>query len=421
MTHIPSSYDFNTYLSPLTWRYGSKSMRALWSEVSRRKLWRRVWVALADAQSRVGLVQASQVEALRAAQDMIDLDRAHAIEAETQHDLMAELLTFAEQAPEAASILHLGATSMDIEDNAEVLRIRDALDALCDSLRALLKILGAQIERLAAVPTMAFTHLQPAEPTTMGYRLSQYAQDLLVDLEDLQSLRAGLRGKGMKGAVGTLASYAELLDGSPTTAAQLEADVMQLLGLEAWPVSTQTYPRKQDWRVVNGLASLGQSLYRFAFDLRILQNPTLGEWSEPFGAKQVGSSAMPFKRNPITAERLNSLARQLASLPRVAWDNAAHSLLERTLDDSANRRALLPESFLLADELLKLATRLIKGLHIDEHASARLMSTYGPLCRDRARDDGRHQSRRLPPSTTRSHPPPRTRRLGHCALRRLIP
>jgi adenylosuccinate lyase len=223
---------------------------------------------------------------------------------------------------------------------------------------------------------MAFTHLQPAEPTTIGYRLAQYGQDLLIDYQELGRVRKKIRGKGLKGAVGTSASYVQLL-GSAAVARDLEAQVMAALDLPTFPVATQTYPRKQDWLVLNALAGLAGSLYKFAFDLRLLQSPPLGEWSEPFGQRQVGSSAMPFKRNPINAENIDSLARYLAALPHVAWENAAHSLLERTLDDSANRRLILPGAFLAADELLSRATRLVRDLHVDEEAVARTLETYG--------------------------------------------
>jgi adenylosuccinate lyase len=236
---------------------------------------------------------------------------------------------------------------------------------------------AAQIELWADAPTMAFTHLQPAEPTTTGYRLAQYAQDLLADRDALQAVRRSVRGKGFKGAVGTSASYAQLLADTPLSPNDLEARVMAALDLEAVPVATQTYPRKQDYFVLSALAGLGGSLYKFAFDLRLLQSPPVGEWAEPFGARQVGSSAMPFKRNPIHAENVDSLARLLAALPRVAWDNAAHSLLERTLDDSANRRTVLPEAFLMADELLRRGHRLIEGLQVHTEASERLLATYG--------------------------------------------
>ncbi len=372
------SFTHDTYLSPFTWRYGSPEMRAIWSETGRRRLWRRIWVALAEAQQLFGLTTAEQVADLRRHADEINLPRALEIEAEIHHDLMAEVRVYAEQCPVGGGIIHLGATSMDIEDNADALRLRAALDLLLDKLADLLRACADQVETWAAAPTMAFTHLQPAEPTTIGYRLAQYAQDLLGDYEELRRLRGEIRGKGLKGAVGTSASYVQLL-ADAAAAAQLEQRVMAALGLEAFPVATQTYPRKQDYRVVAALAGLGASLYKFAFDLRILQSPPIGEWAEPFAARQVGSSAMPFKRNPIHAENMDSLARQLAALPRIAWDNAAHSLLERTLDDSANRRTLLPEAFLIADELLRRGTRLITGLRVDREASARLLAVYGPF------------------------------------------
>jgi adenylosuccinate lyase len=376
MSSIAPTFDFETYLSPFTWRYGSQAMRELWSETHKRRLWRRMWLALAEAQHTLGLVSAEQVADLRAHVDGIDVERAHQIEAEIRHDLMAELKTYAEQCPVGGGILHLGATSADIEDNADALRMRAALDLVLEGLSALLSALADQIERWADTACMGFTHLQPAEPTTIGYRLAQYGQDLHIDREELGRIRARIRGKGLKGAVGTSASYVELL-GSPAAARELETRAMAILDLAAFPVATQTYPRKQDWLILNGLAGLAGSLYRFAFDLRLLQSPPLGEWSEPFARRQVGSSAMPFKRNPINAENLNSLARLVAGLPPVAWENAAHSLLERTLDDSANRRFILPQAFLAADEMLSRARRLVQGLQVDEGAAAANLAHYG--------------------------------------------
>jgi adenylosuccinate lyase len=364
--------DFSTYQSPFAWRYGSDAMRRLWSEERKRRLWRRVWVALADAQAELGLVTKAQADDLRAHQDQVDIARAHTIESEIHHDLMAEVRTFAEQCVLGGGIIHLGATSADIEDNADVLRVRAALDLVVAQTRGVLEALAAQIERYADLPTMAFTHIQPAEPTTVGYRLAQYAQDVLTDLEELRRVRQNLRGKGFKGAVGTGASYREL-----QMPVEFEALVMDRLELAAFPAATQVYPRKQDWLVLNALAGLAQSLYKFAFDLRLLQTPPIGEWSEPFREQQVGSSAMPFKRNPINAEKIDSLARYLAALPRVAWDNAAHTLLERTLDDSANRRLILPDAFLAADELLSTTLRIVSGLGINEPAIARNFQTYG--------------------------------------------
>ena len=370
-------FDHSTYLSPFTWRYGSEEMRAIWSEAHKRRTWRRIWVALAGAQRDAGLVTDAQVADLEAHVTDLDLAKAHAIELEIKHDLMAEVKTYADQCPVGGGIIHLGATSMDIEDNADALRIGEALDLLLTRLEALAGTLCDQCERWAHRPTMAFTHLQPAEPTTIGYRLAQVLWDLSVDLGDLRNMRESVMGKGFKGATGTSASYHQLLAGTPLTARDFETTIMRELDLPAMPVSTQTYARKQDFRLLSALASLGQSLYKFAADLRLLQSPPIGEWAEPFGSKQVGSSAMPFKRNPINAENINSLTRLLAALPRVAWDNAAHSYLERTLDDSANRRSVLAEAFLIADESIKRADRILSGLRVDERASDRLLAVYG--------------------------------------------
>lgn len=364
------------YLSPFAWRYGSEAMRAIWSETNTRRLYRRIWVALARVQSRYGLVTPEQVADLEAHMDEVDLEASLQKEQELHHDLMAEVHVYAAQCPVGGGIIHLGATSMDVKDNASAMQAQQALDLLLQRLDALLLALAELIEAHAATPTLAYTHLQPAEPTTLGYRLAAYAQDLLEDRHALARLRAEWRGKGFKGAVGTSASYALLLAGhcDPAT---FEAEVMAELGLAAWPVANQTYPRRQDWALLSALAGLGLTLYRFAFDLRLLQNPALGEWAEPFGTRQIGSSAMPFKRNPINAEKLNSLARYLARLPDVAWDNAAHSLLERTLDDSANRRVILPEGCLAAEELLLTALKLVRGLRLNPVAMARNLERYG--------------------------------------------
>ncbi|MBX3052257.1 MAG: adenylosuccinate lyase [Caldilineaceae bacterium] len=372
-----TTFTHETYLSPLTWRYGSDAMRGVWSEAQKRRLLRRVWVALAEAQYEAGLVSAEQAAELRAHQDDIDIERAEAIEREIRHDLMAEIRTFAEQCPVGGPIIHLGATSMDVLDNVDALRLRDGLDLILAGLESTLASLADRIDAEADTAAMAFTHIQPAEPTTIGYRLAQYGQDLLGDWEELRRVRDGIRGKGLKGAVGTSASYTQLLAESGWTARRLEDAVMAKLGIRPFLAATQTYPRKQDWLVVNALAGLCASLHKFAFDLRILQSPPFGEWSEPFGAKQVGSSAMPFKRNPIAAENIDSLTRLVAAFPRTAWDNASLSLLERTLDDSANRRLFLPEAFLLTDEVLGRAHKLVEGLSIWPGPTARNLREYG--------------------------------------------
>lgn len=372
-----SSFDHSVYLSPFTWRYGSEAMRRVWSLLYQRQLWRRVWVALAEGQAELGVVSPEAAADLAAHADAVDLERARAIEAEVRHDLVAELRTFAEQCPLGGGILHLGATSADIQDNADALRLCAALDLLIEKLEHLLETLAGAVEQWADTICMGYTHIQPAEPTTVGYRLAQYAQDLLTDWEELHCVRAGIRGKGIKGAVGTGASYAELLRGSGHSVADLEERVMARLGLAAFPVATQTYPRKQDWLVLNALAGLAGSLHKLMLDLRILQSPAVGEWAEPFREKQVGSSAMPFKRNPITAEKVDSLARWIAALPRVAWDNAALAVLERTLDDSANRRVTLAEAFLAADEIVEASAGVLRDLRLFPDVIARNLATFG--------------------------------------------
>ncbi|MHB1448560.1 MAG: adenylosuccinate lyase [Bellilinea sp.] len=368
---------WENYQSPYSWRYASPAMRRLWSEQHKREMWRFIWLALAETQHQFGLVRSDQVDDLRAHTTRVDIPRALEIEAEIHHDLMAELKTYAEQCPVGGGILHLGATSMDIEDNADALRLAAALDLILERMDDLLRAFAQRITETAATPVMGYTHLQPAEPTTLGYRLSSYAQDLLADLAALRKVRREVKGKGFKGAVGTAAAYGDLLGVNRLD--EFEESLSRRLGLAFYPVTTQTYPRKQDYQIVSVLAGIGSSLYKFAFDLRIMQSPSIGEWAEPFGKKQVGSSAMPFKRNPIQAEKIDSLARSLASLPQTAWHNAAHSLLERTLDDSANRRSLLPEAFLITDELLSVAARLVKGIQFNETAIRRNLEQYAPF------------------------------------------
>lgn len=374
--------NFDNYLSPFSWRYASDEMRRIWSETYKRKCWRHLWVTLARVQHEFGLVSAEQVQELASHAEDIDIETALRIEAEIHHDLMAELKTFAAQCPNAGGVLHMGATSMDIEDNADALRLRSALDLVLKALGDVLLSLAERLDATADVPIMAYTHLQPAEPSTLGYRFSMYAQDLLEDWQNLQQVRDHVRGKGFKGAVGTAAAYADLLgmDNLP----RFEARLSESLDLPFYPVSTQTYPRKQDYTILSALANMGASLHKFAFDLRILQSPPIGEISEPFGKKQVGSSAMPFKRNPINAEKIDSLARQLAAYPQVAWQNAASSLLERTLDDSANRRTILPEAFLICDEILHITLRLVKNMDIHLQSIQRNLDIYAPFaCTER--------------------------------------
>jgi adenylosuccinate lyase len=292
---------------------------------------------------------------------------------------MAEIRVFARQASVGGGKIHLGATSMDVEDNVETFRMRLALEGIVSLLDELLLAFATRIDRHADLVCMGYTHLQPAEPTTLGYRLAVYAQDLLIDRAMLLAAREQLTAKGIRGAVGTSASYTRLLDGSPLSPQEQEDDVLDAFDLRARDVATQTYPRKLDYLLLSTLAGLGASLSKFAFDVRVLASPGFGDIAESFGAKQVGSSAMPFKRNPVMSERIDSLARLLPAYADVAWQNAATNLLERTLDDSANRRTILPEALLCTDEILALAKKVVEGLRIDERRIAENLRTYGPF------------------------------------------
>ena len=369
--------DFSTYQSPFTWRYSSSEMRCTWSELHKRQIWRRMWVYLAQVEYELGIVNQAQLDDLKSQAANINIDRSFEIEREIHHDLMAEVKAYAEQCPIGGGIIHLGATSMDIKDNGEVLQTKEAIAILLEKLKGLLLIFADKIEKFAAVPCIAYTHLQPAEPTTLGYRLAGTGQDLLEDWIRITSLQKNLRGKGFKGAVGTSASYNELIGESKLSF--FEGRLSELLGLSFFPVTGQTYPRSQDFHLISILSGLGATLYKFSLDLRILQSPPFGEISEPFSEKQVGSSAMPFKRNPIKAEQIDSLARTLSQMPPIAWQNAANSMLERTLDDSANRRSLLPESFLICDELVGATTKILRGLQVDLVKIQKNLDNYAPF------------------------------------------
>ena len=370
-------YNHNSYVSPLSWRYGSSEMKEIFSEVHKRKLLRRVWIALARAQEKAGIVTREQVEELEAHKDDIDIEKATEIESVIHHDLMAEIKTYASQCPKGGGVIHLGATSMDALDNADAVRFLEALELTEKRLDDLLDAISEKAEEYKNVPTMAFTHIQPAEITTIGYRLSQTIQDLLDDREQLVFVKKSIRGKGMKGAVGTAASYKELLSDSGISSIEMENMVMDELGIKAYDAATQIYSRKQDLRIIEALSSIACTLHKFSLDFRILQSPPIGEFSEPFGKMQVGSSAMPFKRNPINSEKIDSLSRIVENAYQSAWNNAATTVLERSLDDSANRRIFIPESFIALDEILITETKVVRGMSIHSTATSRLMSSYG--------------------------------------------
>ena len=368
-------FGFDTFISPLTWRYGSSEMKEIWSERNKRLILRRVWVALAKVQNKAGLVSDEQLADLQAHAEDIDIERALEIEATIHHDLMAEIKTYAEQCKVGGGIIHLGATSMDVLDNADAIRLREAVRLIIARTKELRNTFASQAMRYKDLPCMAFTHIQSAEVTTVGYRLALVVQDLDECISELEGL--DIRGKGMKGAVGTRASYKCLLDGSGLSSEDMDKAVMDELGLTAFEGATQVYPRMQDLRIMHTLDSLSCALAKFALDFRMLQSTAIGEWSEPFGKSQVGSSAMPFKRNPINCEKIDSLCRYVHSLVPGSWDNASLSILERTLDDSANRRLFLPQAFLAMDEVLATAQKVVSGMNVHEASIRRNLESYG--------------------------------------------
>lgn len=373
-------FGYEGFLSPFTWRYGSPEMRKLFSEISYRATWRKIWVYLAEAQAKYGLVSKEELADLKSKMgpEHVDLKRAHEIEKEIGHDLMAEIRVYAEQCPVGGGKIHLGATSVDIEDNADVLRMKEALNINLTRLVNCLDSLANHIKKYKNLVCIGWTHLQPAVPTTLGYRFSNYAQDLVSDIRNVENLLKNMRGKGIKGIVGTSTSFQRLL-GRKGKPADLERYVMRKLGLKAYPISTQTYARKLDYSILTVLASIAQSIHKFGLDLRHLQSPAYGELSEPMKGAQVGSSALPSKKNPVTAERMCSLARHVATLPRVAWENAAQTILERTLDDSANRRIIIPEAFLAIDECMMIYDRILRGIVIYPAMIKRNLERYGPF------------------------------------------
>ncbi len=356
--------DFSTFISPFTWRYGSEEMRIIFSEEHKYKIWRKIWVALAKAQHMAGLVTRQELNDLEKNQDKIDINKILEIEKETKHDVVAAIKEFAQLAKIGGGKIHLGATSMDVVDNTDTIRMKEALEIVEKKLVSLLKKFSQKIEKYADVPCLGFTHLQPAEPTTVGYRFAFYAQDLLLDFEYLQFLKTIIKGKGLKGAVGTAASYDALLKNNKINAEKLEKIVMEKLGIYPLLITSQVSTRKLDYFVLNAISSIASSLSKFSSDLR---------------KKQVGSSAMPFKKNPINCEKICSLARMVDKLPQVALENATLSYLERTLDDSANRRIIIPEAFLALDEILDTADKIISEMHINTERIARNLQQFAPF------------------------------------------
>jgi adenylosuccinate lyase len=360
----------DTPQNPLHERYASREMAAVFSARHRFETWRRLWIVLAECQAELGLpITAAQLAALRRAAPEIDLDRVAELERETRHDVVAHLRHFAERAGDAGGVLHLGATSAFVTDNTDVLLTREALGILGRRLAATIRALAGFARRTRAIPTLAYTHFQPAQLTTVGKRACLWLQDFVDDLEELGHRLATLRCRGAKGTTGTQASFLTLFAGDSAKVRALDRRVAERLGFaESWPVTGQTYPRKQDSRVLALLAGIGESAHKLGTDLRLLQG--VGELAEPFDDTQVGSSAMAYKRNPVRSERMCGLARRLLTDSLNGPLNAATQWLERSLDDSANRRLVLPDAFLTADAVLSLAAHVASGLRLDEAAVA---------------------------------------------------
>ena len=352
----------DTYRSPLVGRYASQEMAELFGDRRRIRTWRQVWIALAKAQRRAGLpITTQQIDQLEQTLDHIDFAAAAAHEKRMRHDVMAHIHAWGELAPEARGILHLGATSADVVDNADLVIMRDALRLIAEWLAVVIHALGEFAERHRAVPTLGFTHYQPAQVTTVGKRAALWCYDFVRDMGEVEHVLAGLRFRGIKGATGTQASFLELLGGEHRKVIELELDVARQMGFESVePVSGQTYSRKIDADVVCRLAGIAASVHKFANDVRLLCN--LKEIEEPFEADQVGSSAMPYKRNPMRCERATGLARFVLSLVHSPLATAAEQWFERTLDDSSNKRLSIPEAFLAAEGMLRLVSNVARGL-----------------------------------------------------------
>jgi adenylosuccinate lyase len=354
-------------------------MQALWGEPHRVALWRRLWLALLESQRELGLaIPERAIEELRAQLDAADLAVAAQYERRFRHDVMAQIHALGDQAPAARPFLHLGATSAFVTDNADLIVMREALRLLLGRLAALLRALGAFAKQRAALPCLAYTHFQPAQLTTVGKRATLWAQDFALDAEELCHRIETLRLLGSKGATGTQASFLELFKGDDAKVRELERRIAERLGFaQVFPVTGQTYPRKSDSVVLDALSGLAQSAAKLAGDLRLLQHE--GELLEPFESEQIGSSAMAYKRNPMRAERITALARFLISLQQNGAQTAAAQWLERTLDDSANRRLVLPEAFLTADAILILATNIVTGLEVREPVIAAHVAAQMPF------------------------------------------
>ena len=359
------------YENPLISRYASREMATLWGERRKFRTWRQLWVWLAEAEAELGLpVTAQQIDELRAAVDTIDFDAANRYERKLRHDVMAHVHAYGDQCPLARPIIHLGATSCYVTDNTDLLLIREALEMTASRLAAVIVALGDFAREHRDLPTLGFTHFQPAQPTTVGRRACLWAYDLALDLAEIEHRLASLRARSVQGTTGTQASFLHLFDGDHQKVRQLETLVAKKMGFDAtYSVTGQTYSRKIDAQVLDTLAGVAASAHKAATDLRLLANRK--EIEEPFEADQIGSSAMAYKRNPMRCERMCGLARFAMNLSANADQTHATQWLERTLDDSANRRLVIPQAFLAVDAVLLLYHNVATGLVVYPQVIAR--------------------------------------------------
>ncbi len=354
--------DRSRYSSPFAGRWASEEMIALFSEDEKFRTWRKLWIVLAESERTLGLlITEEQIDELKAHADDINYDDAVRFEKEIRHDVMAHIKAYGLQCPQAAGIIHLGATSCYVCDNADLIIMRRALRLIEKKLKQAVRNLCDFALRYRALPTLGFTHFQPAQLTTVGKRACLWINDFVSDLDELQYRIEGLRFRGVKGTTGTQASFLDLFAGDHEKVRQLDAAVAAAFGFEKTePVTGQTYSRKTDYRVLSALSGLAQSASKFATDIRLLQS--LKEIEEPFETSQVGSSAMPYKRNPMRSERICGLARYIVTDTLNPAVTASTQWLERTLDDSANRRVAIPEAFLAADAICELLVNVSRGL-----------------------------------------------------------
>ena len=369
----------NQYESPLSSRYASEYMLHLFSSDMRYQTWRKLWVSLAKAERKLGLpITEEQIAQMEANIENIDYDCVSRREKEVRHDVMAHVYAFGQVAPLAAGIIHLGATSCYVTDNADLVIYRDGLRYLREELRKVIANLADFARKYKATPTLGYTHYQPAQLVTIGKRATLWMQDFLSDLEELDFAVSQIKFLGCRGTTGTEASFADLFDGDTAKIDEMNRMICADFGFDrCFDVCGQTYPRKTDSRILNCLSSIAQSCYRMANDIRLLQHDRQVE--EPFEKNQIGSSAMAYKRNPMRSERICSLARYLMADAANAPMTASTQWLERTLDDSANRRISMPEGFLCADAILRLAQNVTDGLHVNEKMVEKAVSEYLPF------------------------------------------